>query len=95
MSPLNSAIALIHVHVIAMLVTENLDLNVTGVFDILLNNHMIIIKSFHGFSFGSVELVHKFSLITNNPHTFATSAERGLQHDREPDFAGLREKILR
>ena len=44
---LNCAITLVHMNVVAMLITENLNLNVSWVHNILLNDHVIVVEALH------------------------------------------------
>lgn len=76
-------------NIVSMLVTEDLNFNMAGSFYIFLHNHMIIAKTFHGLTFGSIKLVLEFFLIPDNPHTFATTTEGGLKHNGEADLFGL------
>lgn len=94
MSTLDRAITLIHVHIVAMLVTEDLNLDMARMFHVLLHDHVIVIEPLHRLSFGSIKLVHKLGLVANNTHPFATSTERCLEHDREADLTRLLEKEL-
>lgn len=77
-SPLKRTIAFMQMNIVSMLVTEDLNFNMAGSFYVFLDNHMIIAKTFHGLTFGSIKLVLEFFLIPDNPHTFATTTEGGL-----------------
>ena len=46
MPSLHRAVAFVHVNVIPVLITEDLDFNVPWVFDILLHNLVIVLKTF-------------------------------------------------
>ena len=94
MSSLDSAIPLIHVHIVSMLVSENLNFDMPWMLDILFDNHVIIIETLHGFSLRCIKLIHELSLISYDPHAFSTTTERCLEHDREADFARLLEQEL-
>ena len=95
MPPLDSAVTLIHVHIISMLVAENLHFDMPWALNILLNNHMIVIETLHGFSLRCIKLVHELSLIPHYSHALSTATERCLEHDWEADFARFLEQELR
>lgn len=94
MSSLDSAIPLIHVHIVSMLVSEDLHFNMPWMLNILFDNHVVVIKTLHGFSLCCIKLIHELSLVSDNPHAFSTTTERCLEHDREADFARLLEQEL-
>jgi hypothetical protein len=74
MPSLNRAISFIKIHVISMLISEDLDFNMSWLADVFLNNNMIIIKTLHCFSLCSIKLISEFTFIHNDSHTFATSS---------------------
>ena len=94
MAALNGAVTLIHVHVVTVLVTEDLYLNVARMLDILFNDHVIVIKALLCLSLGSVELVHELLLVPHDPHSFAATAKRCFKHDWEANFAGMLQEDL-
>ena len=53
MAALNRAVSLVHMDVITMLITENLELYVSRVSNEFLNNHMVITESSHSFPLSS------------------------------------------
>lgn len=53
MAALNRAVSLVHMDVITMLITENLELYVSRVSNEFLNNHMVVAESSHSFSLSS------------------------------------------
>ena len=62
MATLHSAVSLIQVNVVAVLITEHLNLDVAGSLNIFLNDHMVVIKSLHSLVLGRFEMIHKFRL---------------------------------
>ena len=94
MAALNSAVTLIHVNVVAVLVTEDLYLNMARVLDILLDDHVIVVKALLCLSLGRVELVHELLLVSHDPHSFTAAAKRCFKHDWEADFAGMLQEDL-
>jgi hypothetical protein len=73
MAALDTAVSLVHVDVVAMLVSENLKLDMSGVLHKLLHNHVVIAECSHGFSLGSLKRIREVSFGLNNAHSFATS----------------------
>ena len=94
MSSLDSAVTLMHVDIVTMLVSEDLHFNMSGMLNVLLDNHVIVIESFHGFSFSCIELVLELSLVSDDSHSFTTTTKRCLEHDGEANFARLLEQEL-
>lgn len=92
---LHRAVTLIQVHIIAVFITEHLQLNVTRFLDVLLNNDMFITETFEGLTFGSIQLIEEFFFVSHNTHSLATASERGLDDDGEADLFGLAEQELR
>ena len=78
MTTLHRAVTLIHVNIVSELVTEDLNLYVTGAHHILLKDHMIIIETLHALTFCCIKLVHEFGLSIHDAHTFATASKRCL-----------------
>jgi hypothetical protein len=76
MAALNTAVSLIHMDVVPMLVSEDLKLDVSGVFNEFLNDHMVVTESSHGLSLSSFKGIREVSLSFDNPHSLTTSTER-------------------
>ena len=87
MSSLDSAVTLMQMHIIAMLVTEDLHFNMARVFNKLLNNHVIVIERFLRLTLGCIKLVMEFILCHNDSHAFSSATERSLEHDGKADLA--------
>ena len=92
---LHGAVALIQVHIVAVLVSEHLQLNVARFLDVLLNNDMLIAETLESLSLGGVQLIEELLLVSDNAHALATAAKRGLDDDGEADLFGLAEQELR
>jgi len=73
MASLNGAVSLVHVDVISMFVSENLELDMPGVGHELLNDHVVVAESSHGFSLSSFECFIEVSFSLDNAHSFTTS----------------------
>ena len=86
MSSLNGTVTLMHMHIISMLVTEDLHLNMARVNNILLNNHVIIIETFLRFPLGRIKLVIEFIFCHNDSHAFSSTTERCFEHDGKADL---------
>ena len=74
-------------HIITILVTEDLYFNMARVFNILLNDHVIVIETFHSLTLGRIKLVMEFILGHNDSHAFSSTTERSLEHDGKADLA--------
>jgi hypothetical protein len=86
---LDRAVPLVKMDIVAMFVSKHLNFDMSRLFYILLDKHMIITEAFHAFPFGGFELLKKLRFIHDNSHTFASTPERGLEHDGEADLVGL------
>ena len=95
MSSLDSAVSFVQMQVVSVLVSEDLHLNVSGLLDILLNDHVIIAETLHGLSLGGLELLLELTLGLDDTHTFSTAAKSCLEHDREANALGLLQKMAR
>ena len=56
MASLHSAVTFIQVHIVPVFITKNLHFNMSRFFDVLLKDHMVIVKSFHCFVLRWLEL---------------------------------------
>ena len=92
MASLHSTVTFIQVHIVPMFITKNLNFNVSRFFDVLLKDHMVIVKSFHCFVLRWLELLHEFLFILDDTHAFATTTEGSFKHDWEADFFSFLEE---
>mmetsp|Transcript_94283 Transcript_94283/g.129880 ORF Transcript_94283/g.129880 Transcript_94283/m.129880 type:complete len:246 (-) Transcript_94283:217-954(-) len=88
-SSLHRAVTLIQVNIITVHITENLELDMSRILNVLFDKHIVISKTFHGFSFGLIEHLEEVFFSTNNSHTFATATKNCLKHDWEANFLGF------
>lgn len=95
MSPLDRAVSLVEVDVVSMHITKHLNFDVPWLFDILFNEHMVVAETLHALSLGCLELVKEFALLHHNSHSFASSSEGSLKHNRESNLLGFREQEVR
>jgi hypothetical protein len=78
--------------IVAVFISENLNLDMARALNILFNDHMVIIESFHSFTLGCVELIHELALVADNTHALATTSKGSLEHDGEADLTRLLEQ---
>src|SRR5580704_9870419 len=83
MPPLNRALALAQAHHIAVLVSQNLKLDVARMLHVLLHVQIAVAKSSRGFLLGLPIERGESLLIAHNAHAPASSAGRRLDDDRE------------
>jgi len=95
MTTLHSAIALVHMNVVAKLVTKNLHFDMPRMYYILFYDHMVIVETFHCLALCRLKLFMKISLRLYNSHAFATTSKRGFQHHWETNLTGLLEQKFR
>ena len=58
-----------------MSVSKDLELNMSGLLDVLLDDAMIVVKRFHCLALCSVKLLVEFLLVLHNSHALAASSE--------------------
>jgi hypothetical protein len=83
MSSLNGAITLVQVYNVALVVSQQLDLNVLGFVEESLDEDGAIAKSRLGLRSGTVERVLKIFLLSHNSHTSSTTTKGCLDDDWE------------
>ena len=86
MPPLYRALAFAQVDDVAVLIGDDLDLNVARFLHIALNVHVAVAETGHGFGSGSGESLRDGSHIANNLHPFSASAGCRLEDDRKTDL---------
>ena len=89
MASLHSAVSFIEVDVVAVFVAKHLNFDVSGPFDVLFNNHVVVFKPFHCLVLGRIQLLVELAFIPYNSHALAASAEGSFKHDWESNFLGL------
>jgi len=89
MTSLHRAVTLIQVDVVAVSVTEDLELDVSRLLDVLLNYNVLVVETLQSFSLGSIELVMEFFLMANDTHALATTSQGGLDDHWETDLLGF------
>ena len=75
-----------------MFISKNLNFNMPGSGDILLDEHDFVAERFHRLSFGRLELRLELGFGHRDSHAFTTATAHGLDHDRVADGRGLRLK---
>ena len=56
---------------------------------------MLITEAFLCLTLGRIELIEELFFMSDDTHSLATAAERGLDDDGEPDLFGLTQQKLR
>ena len=88
MAALAGAIALTKVNGIAVLIRNDLDFNMPGVFEIFLQVNRGIAESTAGFLPGQLQGIVQMGLGVHHAHATSTTAGRRLDDDRVTHFAG-------
>jgi hypothetical protein len=94
-SSLDGAISLVKIDIVAMHISEDLHFDMPWLLNVLFNEHMVVTKTLHAFSLGSVQLIKELGLLHNDSHTFSTTSERCLQHHWKANLFGLFKEELR
>ena len=87
---LHRTIAFIKVVDIALLVAQDLNLDVTGAGDHFLEIALAIAKSGFGFAAALFDLFFELFGIFNRAHAASAAAPRGFEHERETDLRSFR-----
>ena len=85
---LDGAVALEEVDDGAVLVGEDLHLDVAGALDQLLEIDLVAAEGGLGLAPGGVDVVEEARLVADDPHAAAAAAPRRLEHQRIADLAG-------
>ena len=93
-APLEGAVALAEVDDLAVLVAEDLKLDVVGVDDQFLDVDIGIAEGLLSLHAGAVEALHEASLVVGHAHAATAAAGDGLDHDGIADFAGDLDGLL-
>ena len=62
MTSLHRAISLIEVNVVTMMISEDLQFNMSRLFDVLFNNNVLVVETLHCFSLCSIKLIMEILL---------------------------------
>ena len=91
---LHRTIAFVEVDNIAVLISEDLNLDVFSPFNIAFEKNSRVSEGVLGFflSFGQAGL--KFGRFFNDPHTTTTTAKCGFDDEREADFMGYGKGLI-
>ena len=90
---LQGAITLAEMNDAAVLVAEDLELNVVGIDDELLDVNGTVTKSFFGLHAGGVVTLNKAALVAGDAHTASTTTGHGLDHHGITDLASHAEGL--
>ncbi len=85
---LDRAFTLTQVDAVAVLVGENLDLDVPRLRDELLDEDAVVPEARLGFAAGRTKALARLMLRPGNAHALAATTGAGLDHDRKADLAG-------
>src|SRR6185312_13341576 len=88
MPSLYAAFPLTQVNAMAMVIGENLNLNVTGIFNQLFNVDIARTEGTLRLTAGGFKCFSQLCLGSNRAHSLSTAAGCGLQHDRISNLAG-------
>mmetsp|Transcript_42789 Transcript_42789/g.50167 ORF Transcript_42789/g.50167 Transcript_42789/m.50167 type:complete len:235 (-) Transcript_42789:19-723(-) len=69
-----------------MLISQDLEFNVSWLLDVLLNQDPVISERGKSFIFAQFESFNGFLVRVSDSHAFAAAARRSLDHDGVPDF---------
>ena len=95
MTSLDRAVSLIKVDIVIVAISKHLEFNVARFLNVLLNDHMLIVKTLSCFSLCCIKLIEELLLVLNYSHAFASSTEGGLDDHWEPNFLGFFKKETR
>ena len=79
---------------VAVAVGHDLDLDVAGLFDELLDQDPLVAEAGAGLAPGPLESLPAFLFVAGDAHALAAAARRGLEHDRVPDPGRLAHRLL-
>src|ERR1043165_5706839 len=94
MPPLDRAFALAEVDEVAVMVAEHLELDVTGVLEILLDVDVADAERRFGFALRGAQQVAKLARIPHDAHAASAAAGDGLDDHRVADVLGALERLL-
>ena len=88
MAALHRTVALEQMHDIAVLVAEDLHLDMAGAFHQLFEIDLVLAESGLGLALGDDHVVHELRFVADHAHAAATAAPRRLEHHRVTDLGG-------
>ena len=91
---LDRAFALVQVEDVAVLIAEDLDLDVARVEDELLDEHAVIAERVQPLALGRFKALAHVLLGIGQPHPLAAAASRGLHHHRIADLVRNPHRVL-
>ena len=94
MSALNGTIAFVQMNDVAMSVCQNLNLNVLGLWDELLEENGRITESTIGFALGLIQKRLQLAGLLDNTHASPSTAKRSLDDEWKADFLGFGNGLL-
>ena len=92
-APLDGAFALAQVDDVAMTVAQHLDLDMARVLDESLDEDTVVAERRARLGAGGAHAFHDFALRPCDAHALAAATGRGLDHHRQPDVAGDRDRL--
>jgi hypothetical protein len=93
-APLDRAFALAQIDDVAVLVAEQLDLDMARALDELLDEHAVVAEAGQPLALGRLEAFAHVAFGPGQPHPLAAAAGRGLHHHRIADLAGDPHRIV-
>jgi hypothetical protein len=93
-APLDRAFALAQIDDVAVLVAEQLDLDMARALDELLDEHAVVAEAAQPLALGRLEAFAHVAFGPGQPHPLAAAAGRGLHHHRIADLAGDPHRIV-
>ena len=88
MTALHGAVAVVEVDDVAVVVAEDLDLDVLGAAQVLLDEDLVVAEGLLGLVDGLLELTVHVGLAVDDAHTAAAAAVGRLEHDGIADLLG-------
>ncbi len=85
---LDRAFALVQIEHVAVLVAEDLDLDMARVLDELLDEDAVVAEGVETFALGRLEAFANVLLVISETHALAAAARAGLHHHRIADLVG-------
>ena len=92
---LDGAVALEEVHVVAVDVSEDLDLVVARPLHKLFEQHAVVTERVERLALGAFQVLEELLVVPGHLHAFAASAHHGFDHHRVLDLARLFQQELR
>ncbi len=94
MAALDRTFALVEIDDVAVLIAEDLDLDMARVLDEFLDEHALVAEGIEAFALGRLEPFLHVGVVPGEPHALPASACAGLHHHRIADVVGPFERVL-